>query len=58
MSKVQWESEVVEKPFCQQLAAMGWQWIEGDPDLPETTERTNSRDVRWPETVGQGVGVG
>jgi type I restriction enzyme R subunit len=24
---------------------MGWQWIEGDPDLPESTERTNSREV-------------
>ena len=39
MSAIQWEYEVVEKPFCEQLAAMGWQWIEGDPDLPESTER-------------------
>lgn len=45
MSTVQWEYEIVEKPFCEQLRAMGWQWIEGDPDLPETTERTSSRDV-------------
>src|SRR2546425_1140398 len=45
MSKVQWEYEVVEKPFCQQLERMGWQWIEGDPDLPESTERTSSREV-------------
>ena len=45
MSAIQWEYEVVEKPFCEQLAAMGWQWIEGDPDLPESTERTNSRGV-------------
>lgn len=45
MSVVQWEYEIVEKPFCQQLAAMGWEWIEGDPDLPESTERTTSRDV-------------
>ena len=45
MSVTQWEYELVEKPFCQQLAAMGWQWIEGDPDLPETTERASSRDV-------------
>ena len=21
---------------------MGWEWIEGDPDLPESTERTSS----------------
>lgn len=45
MSVIQWEYEVVEKPFCQQLERMGWQWIEGDPDLPETTERTSSREV-------------
>ncbi len=44
-SMIRWEYEVVEKPFCEQLARMGWEWIEGDPDLPETTERTNSREV-------------
>jgi type I restriction enzyme R subunit len=45
MSKIQWEYDLVEKPFCQQLQTMGWQWIEGDPDLPETTERNSSREV-------------
>jgi len=45
MSTIQWEYEIVEKPFCEQLSAMGWQWLEGDPDLPETTERASSRDV-------------
>src|SRR5438046_2427904 len=45
MSVIQWEYEVVEKPFCQQLERMGWEWIEGDPYLPETTERTSSREV-------------
>jgi hypothetical protein len=30
MSKVQWEYDLVERPFCEQLKAMGWQWIEGD----------------------------
>jgi len=30
MSKIQWESDVVERPFCEQLRAMGWQWIGGD----------------------------
>ena len=29
MSKVQWEYDLVERPFCEQLKAMGWQWIEG-----------------------------
>ncbi len=45
MSTIQWEYEIVERPFCEQLQAMGWEWIEGDPDLPETTERSNSREV-------------
>jgi type I restriction enzyme R subunit len=45
MSAIAWEYELVEKPFCQQLASMGWEWIKGDPDLPETTERTTSREV-------------
>lgn len=43
--KTQWERDIVERPFCQQLQQMGWEWIEGDPDLPETTERTSSREV-------------
>ena len=30
MSKVQWEYDLVERPFCEQLQAMGWQWQEGD----------------------------
>jgi len=40
-----WEYDLAEKPFCEQLKGMGWQWIEGDPDLPETTDRTTSREV-------------
>jgi type I restriction enzyme R subunit len=45
VSKTQWEYDLVEKPFCEQLQRMGWEWIEGDPDLPESTERTSSREV-------------
>lgn len=45
MSAIAWEYEVVEKPFCEQLQQLGWEWIEGDPDLPESTERTSSREV-------------
>jgi type I restriction enzyme R subunit len=45
MSKIQWEYGLVERPFCQQLQAMGWQWIEGDKDVPEFTERRNFREV-------------
>jgi type I restriction enzyme R subunit len=45
MSKIQWESNLVERPFCEQLRAMGWQWIEGDTDVPEFTERASFREV-------------
>jgi type I restriction enzyme R subunit len=45
MSKTQWEYDLVERPFCEQLKAMGWQWIEGDKDVPEFTERANFREV-------------
>ncbi len=45
MSKIQWEYDLVERPFCEQLKAMGWQWIEGDTDVPEFTERQNFREV-------------
>jgi type I restriction enzyme R subunit len=45
MSKIEWERELVELPFCRQLQAMGWEWIEGDPDLPESTERTSSSEI-------------
>jgi hypothetical protein len=29
-SKIQWEYDLVERPFCEQLRAIGWEWIEGD----------------------------
>lgn len=45
MSKVQWERDLVERPFCQQLQTMGWQWLEGDTDIPEFTERDSFRAV-------------
>ena len=43
--RIQWEDDLVERPFCEQLRAMGWEWIEGDPDLPESTERGSSSEV-------------
>lgn len=45
MSKIQWEYDLVEKPFCEQLQAMGWQWIEGDTDVAEFTARGSFREV-------------
>jgi type I restriction enzyme R subunit len=45
MSKIQWEYDLVERPFCEHLKALGWQWIQGDTDVPEFTERQNFREV-------------
>lgn len=45
MSKIQWEYNLVERPFCEQLQTMGWSWIEGDVDVAELTERESFREV-------------
>ena len=45
MSKIQWEYNLVERPFCEQLQKMGWSWIPGDVDVAELTERENFREV-------------
>ena len=45
MSKIQWEYNLVERPFCEHLQTMGWSWIEGDVDVPELTERGSFREV-------------
>lgn len=45
MSKIQWEYDLVERPFCEQLQKMGWSWIEGDVDVAELTERESFREV-------------
>jgi len=45
MSKIQWEYDLVERPFCEQLQTLGWTWLEGDTDVPELTERERFRDV-------------
>ena len=41
---IQWEYNLVERPFCEQLKLMGWQWIEGDTDVPDLTERESFRE--------------
>ncbi len=43
--RIEWEYDLVEKPFCEQLRRMGWEWLEGDTDVPELTERANFREV-------------
>jgi hypothetical protein len=45
MSKSQWEYDLVERPFCEQLKLMGWQWTGGDKDVPDFTERANFSGV-------------
>ena len=45
MSKIQWEYNLVERPFCEQLQKMGWSWLEGDVDVAEFTERESFREV-------------
>ncbi len=45
MSKIQWKYDRVERPFCEQLRAMGWQRTEGDIVVPELTERASLREV-------------
>ena len=44
-NRIPWERDLVERPFCQQLQNMGWQWLEGDTEVPEFTERNSFREV-------------
>ena len=46
--KIKWEYNLVEKPFCTQLKAIGWQWLKGDTDLPELADLLTGR-IRVPE---------
>jgi hypothetical protein len=48
MSKLQWAYDLVERPFGGHLKAMGWQWLEGDADVPELADLLTGR-VRVPE---------
>ena len=45
--KIEWEYDFAEKPFCEQLKLMGWQWLEGDTDVSYLTERESFREVAW-----------
>ena len=40
-----WELDEVERPFVEQLAGMGWGYIEGDLDHPAATGRTSFTEV-------------
>jgi hypothetical protein len=53
---MQWEYNLVEKPFCEQLHAMGWEWLEGDTDVPDFTERQSFREVLLKERLTAALG--
>ncbi len=48
--KIQWEYNLVEKPFLGQLEATSWQRLEGDRAAPELTDLLTCR-VHVPEGV-------
>jgi hypothetical protein len=50
MSTPQWEHDLVEKPFCRQLKATDWQWLEDAADMPELADLLTGR-VRLPAGV-------
>jgi hypothetical protein len=52
---IQWEYDLVEKPFCAQLQTMGWQWLEGDTDVPDFTERGELPRGTAEGAVGSGL---
>jgi type I restriction enzyme, R subunit len=39
------EKTYVEIPFIEQLIGLGWEYIEGDIDVPYLTERESFREV-------------
>ena len=39
------EWDAVERPFVEQLAGLGWRYVEGDLDDPARTGRTSFKDV-------------
>lgn len=55
MSAMSWELDLVETPFCEQLKAMGWQWLPGDTDVPELTERESFREVLLKARLGRAL---
>ena len=40
-----WELDEVERPFVEQLTAMGWRYVAGDLDQPAKTGRASFAEV-------------
>ena len=49
------EWTTVERPLLQQLAAMGWEYLQGDIDYPQKTKRENFRDVLLHDPLRQAI---
>jgi type I restriction enzyme R subunit len=49
------EWTTVERPLLQQLAAMGWEYLQGDIDYPQKTKRDNFRDVVLQDPLRQAI---
>lgn len=46
-----WELDAVERPFVEQLAGLGWRYVEGDIDDPGRTGRDSFKDVLQEATL-------
>ncbi|GEM_PF-3293516 len=46
---------MVERPLLQQLAVMGWEYLQGDMDYPQKTFRENFRDVLLREPLRKAI---
>lgn len=49
------EWTIVERPLLLQLAAMGWEYLQGDIDYSRKTQRENFRDVLLHDTLCQAI---
>jgi len=49
------EWTTVERPLLQQLAAMGWEYLQGDMDYPQKTLRENFREVLLREPLRNAI---
>ena len=45
----------VEQPFFEQLQTMGWDYLQGDVDVPYITERESFRDPLLVERLQKGA---
>lgn len=54
-NKIEWEGLLVEQPFCKQLEKMGWEWLPGDTDVAELTERASFREILLRDRLGKAL---